>query len=93
MSDYAQAVYDLYKKKLNNSRLDTTTLLGDCPFCPEKGLDGLSKLVVSVNPEGFFHGFFRCLNRCVPGGFPLWYTSLAKLDPELTPGFDPDQEY
>ena len=93
MSDYAQAVYDFYKKNLNNSRLDKTTLLGDCPFCPEKGLDGLSKLVVSVNPEGFFHGFFRCLNRCVPGGFPLWYTSLAKLDPELTPGFDPDQEY
>ena len=93
MSDYAQAVYDFYKKNLNNSRLDKTTLLGDCPFCPEKGLDGVAKLVVSVNPEGFFHGFFRCLNRCVPGGFPLWYTSLAKLDPELTPGFDPDQEY
>ncbi len=93
MSDYAQAVFEFYKKNLNNTSLDKTTLMGDCPFCPEKGMDGSSKLVVSVNPESFFHGFFRCLNRCVPGGFPLWYTSLAKLDPEQTPGFDPDREY
>ena len=93
MSDYAQAVYEFYKKNLSNSSLDKTTLLGDCPFCSEKGLEGTQKLVVSVNPEGFFHGYFRCLNRCVPGGFPLWFTTLAKLDPELTPGFDPDREY
>ena len=93
MSDYAQAVYEFYKKNLSNSSLDKTTLLADCPFCPEKGLEGTQKLVVSVNPDGFFHGYFRCLNRCVPGGFPLWFTTLAKLDPELTPGFDPDREY
>ncbi len=93
MSDYAQAVFEFYKKNLSNTSLDKSTLVGDCPFCPEKGVDGSAKLVVSVNPESFFHGFFRCLNRCVPAGFPLWYTSLAKLDPLLTPGFDPDREY
>lgn len=93
MSDYAQAVHEFYNKNLSNTVLDKTTLVGDCPFCGEKGLDPASKLVVIINPEGFFHGFFRCLNRCVPGGFPLWFTSLAKLDPEHTPGFDPDREY
>ncbi|MBT8345024.1 MAG: AAA family ATPase [Desulfofustis sp.] len=93
MSDYAQAVTEFYKKNLSNTSLDKSTLVGDCPFCPEKGMDGGSKLAVIVNPESFFLGFFRCLNRCVPGGFPLWYSSLAKLDPELTPGFDPDREY
>ena len=93
MSEYAQAVLEFYEKNIHHGSLDKTTLTGDCPFCPEKGLDGTSKLVVSINPDGFFHGFFRCLNRCVPGGFPLWYTTLAKLDPERTPGFDPDREY
>jgi len=93
MSDYAQAVYRFYQNNLKNSNLDRTTLIGDCPFCREKGLDGSRRLVVIINPDGFFHGFFRCLNRCVPGGFPLWFTTLAKVDPEKTPGFDPDREY
>jgi KaiC/GvpD/RAD55 family RecA-like ATPase len=93
MSDYTQAVFEFYKKHLHNSSLDKTRLVGDCPFCAGKGLDGTAKLVVSINPEGFFHGYFRCLNRCVPGGFPLWYARLAKLDPESTPGYDPDREY
>ncbi len=93
MSDYTQAVLEFYKKNLKNTSLDKTRLVGDCPFCAAKGLDGTSKLVVSVNPEGFFHGYFRCLNRCVAGGFPLWFASLAKLEAESTPGFDPDREY
>ena len=93
MSDYAQAVYHFYKSHLQNAELDKTTLIADCPFCAEKGLDGSRRLVVIINSEGFFHGYFRCLNRCVPGGFPLWFTSLAKIDPNLTPGFDPDREY
>ena len=93
MSDYTQAVSEFYKKNLKNSSLDKTRLVGDCPFCAGKGLDGAAKLVVSINPEGFFHGYFRCLNRCVPGGFPLWYARLAKLEPESTPGYDPDREY
>ncbi len=93
MSDYAQAVFEFYQTNLENITLDKTTLIGDCPFCPEKGLDGSKRLVVINNSDGFFHGFFRCLNRCVPGGFPLWFTSLAKIDPSRTPGFDPDREY
>jgi replicative DNA helicase len=28
----------------------------------------------------------------VPGGFPLWFTTLLKSDPTETPGFDPDRE-
>jgi len=92
MSDYPKKVYEYFKKHLHNGVLDKTTFTADCPFCQEKGLDGSRRLVVFINPDGFFHGYFRCLNRCVPGGFPLWYTSLAKIDPTDTPGFDPDRE-
>jgi len=93
MSDYAQAVYNFYRKYLTNARQDKTVLTADCPFCREKGLDGAARLVVTISPDGFFHGYFRCLNRCVPGGFPLWFARLAKIDPAAVPGFDPDREY
>ncbi len=92
MSDYAEAVYQFYVNNLRGGSLDKSIYSADCPFCPEKGLDGRQRLVVTINPDGFFHGYFRCLNRCVPGGFPLWFTALAKLNPEATPGFDPDRE-
>jgi replicative DNA helicase len=92
MSDYPQAVYDFYQKHLNNGVLENTTFTADCPFCHEKGYDGSKRFVVFINREGFFHGYFRCLNRCVSGGFALWFTTLLKSDPADTPGFDPDRE-
>ncbi len=92
MSDYAQAVSRFYQRHLADGVLDKTIYTADCPFCADKGLDGRKRLVVTVNPDGFFHGYFRCLNRCVPGGFPLWFAALAKISPETTPGFDPDRE-
>ncbi len=93
MNDYGQAVFAFYKQHLVNGVLEKTTYIADCPFCHEKGLDGSRRLTVTINREGFFHGFFRCLNQCVPGGFPLWYGSLAKIDPAEVPGYDPDREY
>ena len=92
MSDYPQAIYDFYQKHLHHGALDKTIFTADCPFCHEKGYDGSQRFVVFINREGFFHGYFRCLNRCVPGGFPLWFTTLLKSDPTETPGFDPDRE-
>ena len=92
MSDYPQAVYNFYSAHLENPVLEKTILTADCPFCAEKGLNGARRLVVFINKDGFFHGYFRCLNRCVPGGFPLWFASLAKKDPAAVRGFDPDRE-
>jgi len=93
MSDYPQAIYDFYQKHLQNGNLDKTTFTADCPFCHEQGYEGNKRFVVFINREGFFHGYFRCLNRCVPGGFPLWFSKLIKSDPAETPGFDPDREH
>ena len=92
MQDYPTAVYEFYQKHLNNGVLEKTVFTADCPFCAEKGYEGERKMVVFINKEGFFHGYFRCLNRCVSGGFPLWFTSLAKIDPTDTPGYDPERE-
>jgi hypothetical protein len=67
--------------------------MADCPFCRDRGHDPTGKLVVYLNQDGPFHGYFRCLNRCVPGGFPLWFARLAAIDPTETPGFEPEREY
>ncbi len=61
-----------------------------CPFCKEHGyVDG--RLTVVLNRASFFHGYFRCLNRCVPGGFPLWFARLAAIPLAEVPEYDPEQ--
>jgi len=80
-----------YMDHLSGAEVLDSILQAPCPFCAkESGSPG--KLIVSLNPEGYFHGYFRCLNRCVPGGFPLHFARLKKIDLSLTPGFDPDRE-
>lgn len=85
-------ISDFYLKHLPAGRLEKTTLTTDCPFCRDRGLDPTSRFIVFLNQDGPFNGYFRCLNRCVPGGFPLWFARLAAIDPSEVPGFDPDRE-
>jgi replicative DNA helicase len=66
-------------------------LSADCPFCTEHGYDN-GRLVVFLNRDSFFHGYFRCLNRCVPGGFPLWFARLANIPLSEVPDYNPDED-
>ncbi len=90
--DQNEAIASLYQRNLFNSQIEKNYLTADCPFCQAKGFDPQRRFVVFLKNDGFFHGYFRCLNRCVPGGFPLWFAKLSGLDPALVPGFDPDRE-
>jgi len=65
--------------------------ISECPFCKNHGYDN-GRLIVFLNRDSFFHGYFRCLNRCVPGGFPLWFARLAGIPLSEVPNFDPDRE-
>ncbi len=67
------------------------TLNASCPFCVDHGFD-TGRLVVYLNRQSFFHGYFRCQNRCVPGGFPLWFAALASIPKNAVPGYVPEQE-
>lgn len=91
-NDQNEAIASLYLDNLSNAQVEKNYLTADCPFCREKGFDPEGRFVVFLKKGGFFHGYFRCLNRCVPGGFPLWFARLLCLDPALVPGFDPDRE-
>ncbi|MCP3889835.1 MAG: AAA family ATPase [Desulfobulbaceae bacterium] len=61
----------------------------DCPFCEARGFDP-GQLIVFLNRDSFFHGYFRCRNRCVPGGYPLWFATLAAIPLGEVPGYDRD---
>ena len=63
-----------------------------CPFCSSADGDPSGVIVVTMEPQDLFYGYFRCLNRCRPGGFPPHFGRLLNLDPRAVPGYDPDRE-
>lgn len=89
MSNGNDLVSQFYLRHLGGEWQETLT--ADCPFCKEHGFAS-GRLVVFLNPQSFFHGYFRCQNRCVPGGFPLWFARLAAIAPNEVPGYVPEQE-
>ncbi len=82
-----------YLQHLPEAKLGNHTLQADCPFCRARNTKAACRIQVLLNPESFFHGYFRCTSRCVPGGFPLHFARQAKLPLSQVPGFDPDREY
>jgi hypothetical protein len=95
-------VTDFYLRQLPNAELKNNVLTAICPFCRQSGglrenkqERGVRKntLVVFLNPDSYFHGYYRCLNRCSPGGFPLHFARQSHIDLSLAPGFDPDRDY
>lgn len=91
MSHPDDAVSQFYLRQLQGSWQDRGIFSAECPFCREAG-EQPGKIIVVLNPKGFFHGYFRCLSRCVPGGFPLWFGSLRGIDPADIPGYDPGHD-
>jgi replicative DNA helicase len=79
-----------YLKNLHDTRMEETFLNADCPFCREKGMEA-GRLVVFLNKDSFFYGYFRCLNRCVAGGFALWFARVAGISPTEVPGYRVEQ--
>ena len=86
------AITKFYLQQLPNAKLKNTQLQTACPFCAQQERKE-GRLTIHLNQESFFHGYFRCLNRCVPGGFPLHFARLSGISPTEAPGFDPDRDY
>ena len=89
MSD---AVTRFYLDQLPEAQLKNNTLHAPCPFCG--GRDGReANLVVFLQPDSFFHGYFRCAEGCAASGFPLHFARLRGTRLAQVPGYDPDREY
>jgi len=87
------SITDFYLTQLPEAELKNNILQSPCPFCERKSGTQPGKINIFLNPESFFHGYFRCSDRCVPGGFPLYFARLKHLDMMSVPGYDPDREY
>lgn len=88
----ADKITRFYLEQFPGWEMKNSILQAPCPFCSADNGQKQGRLVVSLKKDGYFHGYFRCLNRCVPGGFPLHFARLKKIDPRSVPGFDPDRE-
>lgn len=80
-SDSTSQFYSEYFKKEWKEKLTV-----ECPFCRPRGFQQ-GRLSVILNRTSFFHGYFRCSSRCVPGGFPLWFARLASIPLADVPGY------
>ena len=96
------AISRFYLQHLPGGSLKNTILQAPCPFCTTTSsaqsgnqLPGqqTASLIVLLNPESFFHGYFRCRKRCIPGGFPLHFARSLGIPLATVPGFEPDREY
>ncbi|MDP3696372.1 MAG: DNA helicase, partial [Desulfocapsaceae bacterium] len=90
--EQSEAVSFFYLKHLQNIHEEKTHFIADCPFCKKQGREHAARLVVYLNRPSFFYGYFRCLNRCVPSGFTLWFARLMGVCLDDVPGYDPDRE-
>ena len=81
-----------YRAHLTSSKLEGMMLKALCPFCVARGRKTAGTLVVFLNQEGYFSGYFRCLSRCVPSGFAPHFAKLMGLDPSEVPNHDPEKK-
>ena len=80
-----------YIQHLPEARPVGLTVQAPCPFCVPAKDAVPGTVVVDLDPDSFFYGYFKCLNRCNPGGFATHFGRLRGVDPMLVPGFDPDR--
>ncbi len=90
--EQSEAVSFFYRQHLQNIHEENSHLSADCPICKKQGREYAGRLVVYLQKAGFFDGYFRCLNRCVSGGFPLWFARVMGVSSDDVPGYDPDRE-
>ncbi|MCP4669137.1 MAG: DNA helicase, partial [Deltaproteobacteria bacterium] len=88
----ADHIKDFYLEHLPGARIDGGLLKAPCPFCLSYGKTTQGTAVVYVSPDSYFLGYFRCLSRCVPGGFPIHFGRIMGVDLLKAPGYDPDRD-
>jgi replicative DNA helicase len=90
--EYFEKLKAFYLKHLPGARQEKSYITAPCPFCKPDAGGKTGMLAVQMHPESLFAGYFRCLNRCRPGGFALHFGRLMGIESAEAPGFDPDRE-
>ncbi|MBW2031367.1 MAG: AAA family ATPase [Deltaproteobacteria bacterium] len=90
--NYQEETQEFYMSQLPEAVVEGNVLKAPCPFCQPKGTGKRGMLIVHLDPESLFFGYFRCLMRCQPGGFPIYFGKITNMDPAEVPGVDLDRE-
>jgi replicative DNA helicase len=90
--EHPEAIQNFYLEHIPGAKIEDHLLKASCPFCGSEEKKGGGTLVAYLDPESFFMGYFRCLNRCRPGGFAPHFARLMGVDAQKVPGYDPDRE-
>jgi replicative DNA helicase len=90
--DNTDKIKEFYLEFVPGAKVDGNFIKAPCPFCKIENKENQGIFVVSINPESFFAGYFRCTNRCRPGGFPIYYGKSMEVNTGKIPGYDPDRE-
>jgi KaiC/GvpD/RAD55 family RecA-like ATPase len=90
--DRADVIKRFYMEHLPGAKVEASILKAPCPFCRNTIKETRATLVAYLDPESLFLGYFRCLNRCRPGGFHLHFGEITGVDPKEIPGFDPEAQ-
>jgi len=87
-----EEVIKFYMENLKGGKISGSYIKAPCPFCMKHGSKKPGLFVININPESYFMGYFRCLNKCMQGGFASYFAKLLDIDPKVVPGFDLDYE-
>lgn len=90
--DRADELKTFYLQNVPGAKMAGTLLKAPCPFCAKEKGQKPGVMVAYLDPESFFMGYFRCLNRCIPGGFAPHFARMMGIPPQNVPGYDPDRE-
>jgi len=90
--DRADEIKSFYVKNLPGAKIEGNLLKAPCPFCSKSETKISGVMVAYLDPGSFFMGYFRCLNRCIQGGFPPYFARMMGIAPQQVPGYDPDRE-
>jgi replicative DNA helicase len=90
--DRADELKTFYLRNTPGAKMEGNLLKAPCPFCATDKEQKPGIMVAYLESESFFMGYFRCLNRCMPGGFAPHFARMMGIAPENVPGHDPDRE-
>lgn len=88
----ADEIKEFYLEHVPGAEVDKGLLKGPCPLCGSGPDRHQGTLVAYLDPGSLFQGYFRCLSRCRPGGFPPYFARCMGIDPHKVPGYDSDRE-
>ncbi len=88
-----EQIRNFYLQHLPGAAVKGHKLSAPCPFCARDDANvDAGILVVLLNPDSYFRGYFRCTSQCIPGGFHFYFAHLLGIGDTSVPGADAQTE-